>query len=1004
MSDIPAELEAIGEITEIHSVDNDGDEANPVKSTDSLYRIERNREQEFDDEVLFVRLLTGGDHDWEALLETDTRQLELEFYDDDTPNKWNIQLFWAYEDDSKPDDEFRRGFERDTKFAIRRCVPRESLEEFLRPLEHTRRALSEVNDEFGRDALLQRVTGNGLGFLLDQSTSRDDKFDQLMNIDVDDADGAHAQSSSSTDDDRPQAIDTVELGNFRDNASRDRLNASQFTLLYGRNGSGKTSLLDGITMGLVGQTRRDDDRVKTYDELSVTLKGDDEPLPTDSDLVNDRVADWFGFRPQGPARRHVEFYRVNYHEAGETTRLLESPTDLKIERVFRNFLYGEDLAYARKEKDKLLEMADGKIGDTEEEIDDIESEREQLQDRRDKVNDALSTLGSARRDLSPATSSLVENDDSGGGGERTDGGKRKDEEPPREQISRWRDWMGRFERLEEALDATMSDLPWETASDLRSGLNDEVDLLEQRRQDLKDIRELKDERHRVVEVVEHIKSETLAELPFSTFLTGLIFVANGISREDARRLVQGIEEADLKIDEIGSIQSTKSWYGTVETALRERREDLEETRNRLAELGDLEERRQELREQIRADTEKYLEITDDEDIQHCPACYVEQAAEDIRTREEPEHTHDAGGVPESLTESLENVEQALEVVESADLATIDDDIRQYGDHLCGLNDVPRLFGLVADGKTEVLSPKVTSETVVTVASLAENQAASERSAGKVLSMVLAKVEANIEEQTSQIYDFDPDTDIQRQIEDCEDRLSAVRRGLDVLEDQWPEELLDASLAVESDRRMLEFAVEEAADAAVSKPTSKLSDEIDKKTDEIDRLRDRIERLKETRDHLRETFAGVEESLDEVLGEYTGIVTTLFKVFQRPYDFKRVKLTDDNEELQVVRRENGEVVGIDEMSSGQRTALVLAIFVTNNLAHDSAPPLMLLDEPFAHLDELNTLSFFNLVIELAVRGDRQIVFATANDNLASLLERKVGETEAFDRVNLEKGRH
>jgi len=26
-------------------------------------------------------------------------------------------------------------------------------------------------------------------------------------------------------------------------------------------------------MGLVGQTRRDDDRVATYDELSVTLKG-----------------------------------------------------------------------------------------------------------------------------------------------------------------------------------------------------------------------------------------------------------------------------------------------------------------------------------------------------------------------------------------------------------------------------------------------------------------------------------------------------------------------------------------------------------------------------------------------------------------------------------------------------------------------------------------------------------------------------------------------------------
>ncbi|MDF9747957.1 hypothetical protein [Natrinema salsiterrestre] len=990
MTDIPALLEAIGEVTEI----------NPSESADSLYRIERSREQGFDDEVLFVRLLAGGDHDWEALLETDTRQLELEFYDDDTPNQWNIQLFWAYESGEKPDDEICRKLESETKFAIRRCVPRESLEEFLRPLKHSLESLSEVNAEFGRDALVQRVTDNGLGFLFDQGTNRNRKFEQLLEIDVDDGGGAHPQSSSPTTDDRPPTVDTVELGDFREDASRRRLDAAQFTLLYGRNGSGKTSLLDGITMGLVGQTRRDDDRVDTYDELSVTMEGDDEPLPTDSGSVNDRIADWFGFRPQGPARRCVEFYRVNYHEAGETTRLLEPSTDLETERVFRNFLYGEDLAYATKEKDELLNLLDGKIDDTEEEIEEIELEREKLQDRRDEVKEALSTLGSARRDLSPAASALIENDDSGGGEKRTDGGQRKDEETPREQISRWRDWMGRFERLETALDATMSDLTWETARDLRSELDDEVDLLKQRRKDLKDVRELKDERRRVVEVAKHVKSETITDLPFSTFFTGLLFVANGTGREDARRLVRGIEEADFKVDEIVSGQSAESWYTTVETALRERREDLEETRNRLAELGDLEERRQELREQIRADTEEYLEITDDDDVQHCPACYVEQSAEDIRTRKEPEHTHNAGGVPESLTESLENVEQALEIVEGADLAAIDDDIRRYSDHLCSLDDVPHLFGLVVDGREEVLSPEATPETVEAVARLAQNQTVHKRSTDAVLSTMIEKIEADIAEQTSEIRDFDPNTEVRRQIDNCEDRLSAVRRGLDVLEDQWPEELLDASPAVESDRRMLEFTVEEAADAAVSKPATELSDEIDTRTDEIDHLKDSIERLEETRDHLRETFAGVEESLDEVLEEYTDIVTTLFKAFQRPYEFKRVELTGDNEELQVIRRKNGEVAGIDEMSSGQRTALVLAIFVTNNLAHDSAPPLMLLDEPFAHLDELNTLSFFNLVIELAVRGDRQIMFATANDNLASLLERKVGETEAFERANLD----
>lgn len=1003
MTDIPALLKETGEVTEINPEDVDGDEVNPMESADSLYRIERCREQGFDDEVLFVRLLASDNHDWEALLETDTRQLELEFYDDDTPNQWNIQLFWAYEDDSDPDDEFRRKFERETKFAIRRCVPRESLEEFLRPLEHSRTALSEVNDEFGRQALVQRVTGNGLGFLFNQNTDRDQKFNRLLEMEINDAGDARAPSSVTTTDDYPPAVDTVELGDFREEASRRRLDAAQFTLLYGPNGTGKTSLLDGITMGLVGQTRRDDDRVNTYDDLSVTLKGDDEPLPMDSASVNDRVADWFGFRPQGPARRHVEFYRVNYHEAGETTRLLEPSTDLDIKRVFRNFLYGEDLAYATKEKEELLDLLDGKIDDTKNEIEDIEAEREKLQERRDEVKEALSTLGSARRDLSPAASALVENDDSGGGEERNNEEIWKGEEAPHERISRWRDWMRRFEQLDRALDATVSDLTWETARDLRSGLNGEVDLLNQQRKDLNNIRDLKDERRRVVKVAKQAESEETAELPFSTFFTGLLFVANGIGREDVRRLVRGIEETDLKINEIESIQSAEPWYAVFESALREQHEDLEKTRDRLVELGDLEERRRELREQIRADTEEYLEITDDEDVQHCPACYVEQSAEDIRTREEPEHTHDAGGVPESLIESLENVKQALEVVESADLAAIDDDIRRYGDQLCGLEDVPRLFGFIADGEEGVLSPKTTPETVEAIARLTQNQTVYNRSADAVLSMVIDQIESGIEEQTSEIRNFDPNTEIRHQIDDCEDRLSAVRQGLDVLENQWPEEQVDASPSVKSDRRTIEFAIEEAADAAKSKPASELSDEIASKTEEIDNLRSHIKQLEETRDHLWEVFAGVEESLDEVLGEYTEIVTILFKVFQRPYDFKRVELTDDNEELHVVRRESGEVVGIDEMSSGQRTALVLAIFVTNNLAHDSAPPLMLLDEPFAHLDELNTLSFFNLVIELAVRGDRQIIFATANDNLASLLERKVGETEAFKRVDLENRR-
>jgi exonuclease SbcC len=49
--------------------------------------------------------------------------------------------------------------------------------------------------------------------------------------------------------------------------------------------------------------------------------------------------------------------------------------------------------------------------------------------------------------------------------------------------------------------------------------------------------------------------------------------------------------------------------------------------------------------------------------------------------------------------------------------------------------------------------------------------------------------------------------------------------------------------------------------------------------------------------------------------------------------------------------------------------------------------MLIDDPIAHVDDLNALSFLDYLREVAVRGKRQIFFATANDKLATLIERK-----------------
>ena len=54
---------------------------------------------------------------------------------------------------------------------------------------------------------------------------------------------------------------------------------------------------------------------------------------------------------------------------------------------------------------------------------------------------------------------------------------------------------------------------------------------------------------------------------------------------------------------------------------------------------------------------------------------------------------------------------------------------------------------------------------------------------------------------------------------------------------------------------------------------------------------------------------------------------------------------------------------------------------------SAPPIMLIDDPIAHVDDLNSLSFLDYLRELVLTGNRQVVFATASEKLAALFERK-----------------
>jgi DNA repair protein SbcC/Rad50 len=77
----------------------------------------------------------------------------------------------------------------------------------------------------------------------------------------------------------------------------------------------------------------------------------------------------------------------------------------------------------------------------------------------------------------------------------------------------------------------------------------------------------------------------------------------------------------------------------------------------------------------------------------------------------------------------------------------------------------------------------------------------------------------------------------------------------------------------------------------------------------------------------------------------------------------------------------------QISTGQRAALGLSIFLAQNMKLVDAPPVILIDDPIAHVDDLNCLAFLDYLREIALSRRRQIFFATANDKLAAIFERK-----------------
>ncbi len=124
-------------------------------------------------------------------------------------------------------------------------------------------------------------------------------------------------------------------------------------------------------------------------------------------------------------------------------------------------------------------------------------------------------------------------------------------------------------------------------------------------------------------------------------------------------------------------------------------------------------------------------------------------------------------------------------------------------------------------------------------------------------------------------------------------------------------------------------------------------------------------------------------IKKVASEHREKMSTIFSRIHAPHEFKGVSLSPDV----LLERDTATQCPISEISTGQRAALALSIFLSLNSSVSEKAPWLLFDDPIVHVDDLNILSFFDMLRDLVLLGNRQVFFATANTRIADLFAKK-----------------
>lgn len=113
------------------------------------------------------------------------------------------------------------------------------------------------------------------------------------------------------------------------------------------------------------------------------------------------------------------------------------------------------------------------------------------------------------------------------------------------------------------------------------------------------------------------------------------------------------------------------------------------------------------------------------------------------------------------------------------------------------------------------------------------------------------------------------------------------------------------------------------------------------------------------------------------------IKDIFKTIHSPQEFTDLKF--ENKRLTLYKNEVKH--SVSQISTGQRAALVISIFISLNRKLKNGPNIIIFDDPITFIDDFNALSFLDFLRYFIVKENKQIFFATANKKFSTLFKKK-----------------